>query len=61
MMSEGKKRKVKVSAVFGAVTGAVLALALYFVVSANLVYFALIPIAAGMAAAQAYVAPDRSQ
>ena len=57
-MSEAKKRKVRLAAVFGAMTGIVLAVVLYFVVNSSLAYFALIPIAAAMGAGQAYMAPD---
>jgi len=58
-MSEEKKRKVRMAAVFGAVGGAVLAVALYLVAAPNLLYFAFVPIAAAMAAGQVYISPER--
>ncbi|MDR0198789.1 MAG: hypothetical protein LBI08_03500 [Methanomassiliicoccaceae archaeon] len=54
-MSKEKKAKVKLAVLFGAVIGAALAVILYFVSSPSAVYFALIPIGAAMAGAQAYV------
>jgi len=58
LMSEEKKRRVKLSALFGAITGAALAVALYLMAGANPLYFVLIPVAAAMGAGQAYVAPE---
>jgi len=58
MMSEGKKRRVRMSALLGAVSGAALAVVLYFAAGANLLYFVLVPIAAALAAGQAYMMPE---
>jgi 4-hydroxybenzoate polyprenyltransferase len=61
MMSEGKKRRIKLSALFGGISGAALAAILYFMAGNNLFYFILVPIAAGMGAAQAYMTPESSE
>ena len=58
MMSEEKKRRIKLSALFGAISGAVVAAVLYFVVAPSVWYFAIVPIAAIMGAGQAYVSPE---
>ncbi|MCL2142637.1 MAG: hypothetical protein FWH44_00015 [Methanomassiliicoccaceae archaeon] len=58
MMSEGKKRRVKLSALLGAVSGAIFAAILYFVMQPTLWYFLLVPVAAAMAAGQAYLTPE---
>jgi hypothetical protein len=58
LVSEEKKRRIKLSAVFGAITGTALAVVLYLVTTPNPMYFILIPIAAGMAVGQAYMMPE---
>ncbi|MCL2786454.1 MAG: hypothetical protein FWD81_04455 [Methanomassiliicoccaceae archaeon] len=58
MMSETKKRRVKLGAIFGAVSGAALFGVLYFVSAPNLFYAAFIPVAAVLGAAQMYMTAE---
>jgi len=58
-MSESKKRKVKLGALFGAVSGAALFGIMYFVTEWNSpFYLILIPIAAALGAGQMYLSPE---
>ena len=58
MLSERKKRRVKMGAVLGAVSGTAVAAVLYFVASPALFYFILAPVAALVGAAQMYMTQD---
>ena len=58
MLSEEKKRRIKLTALLGGIVGVALAVGLYFMAAPTLFYFILVPIAAVMGAAQAYVAPE---
>ena len=55
MLSEEKKRRIKLGAFFGAVSGAALFAVLYFLSGPNLIYALFIPAAAAMGAGQMYM------
>jgi Na+/melibiose symporter-like transporter len=58
MMSDAKRRKIKITALIGGIVGAALAVGLYFMSQPTLFFFIFVPIAAGMGAAQAYMMPE---
>jgi hypothetical protein len=59
MMSEQKKRRVKLGALFGGISGAALFGIVYFVMNWNSLFYAvIIPIAAVLGAAQMYLSPS---
>ena len=55
MVSEAKKRKVMLGALFGAISGAIFFVALYLMVDPNPTFAIIIPVAAGVGAAQMYL------
>ena len=55
MMSEEKKRRVRLGALFGAISGAALFAVLYFLSGPNLTFALFIPAAAAMGAGQMYM------
>ena len=54
MVSEAKKRKTMLGALFGAISGAILAGGLYYF-NQSLAYLFLIPVAAALGAGQIYM------
>ena len=58
MVSEAKKRKVMLVAVFGAISGAVLFAVLYMLADVGLTFAAVIPVASAVGAAQMYMTRD---
>ena len=58
LIPEHKKKKVLWGAIFGAVTGAALFVALYFAAGANMIFVAMIPVAAAIGASQMYLTRD---
>ena len=54
-MSPARKRRTMLGALFGAISGAVLFGVFYFVFDPNLMYAAMIPVAAAVGAGQMYV------
>jgi hypothetical protein len=59
VVSEAKKRRTVLGAVFGAISGAALFAILYFASDANLFYAFLIPVGAAMGAGQMYMSRER--
>ncbi|MDR0791646.1 MAG: hypothetical protein LBE47_03795 [Methanomassiliicoccaceae archaeon] len=58
VLSEQKKRRVKLGAILGAASGVLLAVALYLASDPNPVYLVFIPIAAALGAGQMYMIPE---
>ena len=57
MISEARKRRTILGAVFGAISGAIVAVGLYFFTN-TFVYMFLIPVAAVLGAGQMYMMAD---
>ena len=58
MLSETKKRKVKMWTLMGAISGAILAAILYIFAGQMPMYLIFIPATAAMAGGQAYLSPE---
>jgi len=57
VISEAKKRRTILGAVFGAISGAILSVGLYFLTGSS-IYVFLIPVAAALGAGQMYMMAD---